>query len=218
LQQPKQTASGWFFIIWRKVMAALAIDYQPLTTIKLYGALRQFGRSFRLSVRSPAEAVKALCVQIPGFERFLSSAKSRGIEFAVFRGKTNIGEDELGFSGDGDIRIAPIITGSKKGGVFQTIIGAVLIVVGVLLTPVFPMFGPLLVNAGIAMVIGGVIQMLSPQAGGLKTSAAPENTPGYAFGSAKNTTASGNPVPLCYGERRWGGAIISAAIYAEDQM
>ena len=71
---------------------------------------------------------------------------------------------------------------------------------------------------GIALVAGGVIQMLSPQAKGLKTSAAPENTPSYAFGSAKNTTASGNPVPLCIGKRRWGGAIISAAIYAEDQM
>ena len=71
---------------------------------------------------------------------------------------------------------------------------------------------------GASLALGGVIQMLSPQAGGLKTSAAPENTPGYAFGSAKNTTASGNPVPLCYGKRRVGGAIISAAIYAEDQM
>ncbi len=39
----------------------------------------------------------------------------------------------------------------------------------------------------------------------------------YAFGSAKNTTASGNPVPICIGERRWGGAIISASIYAEDK-
>lgn len=39
-----------------------------------------------------------------------------------------------------------------------------------------------------------------------------------AFGSAKNTTASGNPVPICIGRRRWGGAIISASIYAEDQM
>lgn len=67
-------------------------------------------------------------------------------------------------------------------------------------------------------MIGGVIQMLSPQANGLKTSAAPENQPGYAFGSARNTTASGNPVPLCYGERRWGGAIISAAIYSEDKV
>lgn len=70
----------------------------------------------------------------------------------------------------------------------------------------------------VSLAVGGVIQMLSPQAKRLKTSAAPENTPGYAFGSAKNTTASGNPVPLCLGRRRWGGAVISAAIYAEDQM
>ena len=193
-------------------MAAQTIEYQPFTNVLLYGRLRQFGRSFRLSVRSPAEAIKALCVQIPGFERFISNAKSQGMEFAVFRGNNSLGENELGFSGSGDIRIAPIVTGSKRGGLIQTIIGAVLIAVSFI--PGFQV----LAAPGIALVAGGVIQMLSPQAGGLKTSAAPENTPGYAFGSAKNTTASGNPVPLCIGERRWGGAIISAAIYAEDQM
>lgn len=195
-------------------MAALAIEYQPLTTILLFGQLRQFGRSFKLSVRTPAEAIKALCVQLPGFERFLSNAKSRGIEFAVFRGKKNIGQGELGYGGEGEIRIAPVITGSKRGGILQTIVGVVLLAISY----VFPVTAPYLAPAGIGLVAGGVIQMLSPQAGGLKTSAAPENTPGYAFGSAKNTTASGNPVPLCIGERRWGGAIISAAIYAEDQM
>lgn len=193
-------------------MAALTIEYQPLTTVLLYGQLRQFGRSFRLSVRSPAEAIKALCVQLPGFERFISNAKSRGVEFAVFRGKSALGEKEVGFSGSGDIRIAPIITGSKRAGLIQTIIGAVLIAVSFI--PGFQV----LAAPGIALAAGGVIQMLSPQATGLKTSAAPENTPGYAFGSAKNTTASGNPVSLCAGRRRWGGAIISAAIYAEDQM
>ncbi|MBN0975975.1 bacteriophage lambda tail assembly protein I [Pseudomonas sp. DD1] len=200
-------------------MAALAIEYQPMTTILLYGQLRQFGRSFRLSVRSPAEAIKALCVQIPGFERFLSNAKSRGIEFAVFRGSKNLEEKELGYSGSGDIRIAPVICGSKRAGLLQTIIGVVIVALA--------WWNPLGWSAATAlavgmgggsMAIGGAIQMLSPQAGGLKTSAAPENTPGYAFGSAKNTTASGNPVPLCYGKRRVGGAIISAAIYAEDQM
>lgn len=193
-------------------MAALTIEYQPLTTVLLYGQLRQFGKSFRLSVRSPAEAIKALCVQLPGFERFISNAKSRGVEFAVFRGKNALGEKEVGFSGSGDIRIAPIITGSKRAGLIQTIIGAVLIAVSFI--PGFQV----LAAPGIALAAGGVIQMLSPQATGLKTSAAPENTPGYAFGSAKNTTASGNPVSLCAGRRRWGGAIISAAIYAEDQM
>ncbi|MCV6436069.1 hypothetical protein OFL46_36630, partial [Pseudomonas aeruginosa] len=52
----------------------------------------------------------------------------------------------------------------------------------------------------------------------LSQSAAPENLPSYAFGSARNTTASGNPVPICYGKRRWGGAIISASIYSEDKI
>lgn len=197
-------------------MQTSAINYQTMTTIRLHGRLRQFGKSFRLAVKSPAEAIKALCVQIPGFERFLSNAKSRGLEFAVFRDKRNISEKELAYHGAGDIRIAPVVVGSKRGGILQTIVGAILIVVGVVFasTP----FGTPLIGAGIGLVAGGVIQMLSPQASGLKTSAAPENTPGYAFGSAKNTTASGNPVPLCYGKRRVGGAIISAAIYAEDQM
>lgn len=197
-------------------MAELAINYQPLTTILLYGQLRQFGRTFRISVRTPVEAVRALCVQVPGFERFLSNAKSRGIEFAVFREKTNLREKELGFAGDGDIRIAPVITGSKRGGVLQTVIGAVLIAVS-FFTFWAPPVSAGLFASGVGMVASGVIQMLSPQASGLKTSAAPENTPGYAFGSAKNTTASGNPVPLCYGKRRVGGAIISAAVYAEDK-
>lgn len=202
-------------------MAALAINYQPMTTILLYGQLRQFGRSFRLSVRSPAEAIKALCVQIPGFERFISNAKSRGMEFAVFRGSKNLEEKELGFGGDGDIRIAPVVTGSKRAGMLQTIVGVAMIVASFFVpgsTPAALATSSALLSGGVAMTAGGVIQMLSPQAKGLKTSAAPENTPGYAFGSAKNTTASGNPVPLCIGKRRVGGAIISAAIYAEDQM
>lgn len=193
-------------------MSASVIDYSPMETVRLGGPLRKFGKEFTLSVRSPAEAIKALCIQIPGLERYISSAKSRGLEFAVFRGKRNIGEAELGYQGRGVIRIVPVITGSKRAGILQTIVGAILIAVSFI--PGFQALMPV----GIALVAGGVIQMLSPQAGGLKTSAAPENTPGYAFGSAKNTTASGNPVSLCYGRRRWGGAIISAAIYAEDQM
>ncbi|MCK3863704.1 MULTISPECIES: tail assembly protein [unclassified Pseudomonas] len=200
-------------------MAASVIEYTPVINFKLRGALRQFGKSYPLAVRTPAEAVKALCVQIPGFERYISNAKSRGLEFAVFREKRNIGEKELNYNGTGDITIAPVITGSKRAGSLQTIVGGILIAAAYVLsfTP-FAAASPFLYSAGAAMSIGGIIQMLSPQAGGLKTSAAPENVPGYAFGSAKNTTASGNPVPLCIGHRRWGGAIISAAIYAEDKV
>jgi len=200
-------------------MAAITYNEPRMTTIKLHGQLRQFGKSYDLLVRTPAEAVKALCVQIPGFERFISNAKSRGLVFAVFRGKKNIGEGELNYQGQGDIIISPVICGSKRAGSLQTIIGAVLIVAGAVLSAFGGgAVGVPMMKMGAVLAVGGVVQMLSPQAGGLSTSAAPENTPGYAFGSAKNTTASGNPVPLCYGKRRVGGAIISAAIYAEDAV
>ncbi|HFI2197461.1 TPA: tail assembly protein [Pseudomonas aeruginosa] len=188
-----------------------AAHHTPMTTIKLYGALRQFGREYRMLVGSTAEAIKALCVQIPGLERFLANAHLRGMEFAVFRGKRNISQDELQFGGAEEIRIAPVMRGRKRGGLVQTIVGAVLVVAGAMTGNAF------LIQAGAGLAIGGVIQMLSPQAQGLKQSAAPENQPSYAFGSARNTTASGNPVPICYGKRRWGGAIISASIYAEDK-
>ncbi|MFU5928082.1 tail assembly protein [Pseudomonas aeruginosa] len=189
-----------------------AAHHTPMTTIKLYGALRQFGREYRMLVGSTAEAIKALCVQIPGLERFLANAHLRGMEFAVFRGKRNISEDELQFGGAEEIRIAPVMRGRKRGGLVQTIVGAVLVVAGAMTGNAF------LIQAGAGLAIGGVIQMLSPQAQGLKQSAAPENQPSYAFGSARNTTASGNPVPICYGKRRWGGAIISASIYSEDKI
>ncbi|MGT3282611.1 tail assembly protein, partial [Yersinia enterocolitica] len=44
-----------------------------------------------------------------------------------------------------------------------------------------------------------------------------ENTASYAFGGPVNTVAQGNPVAIGYGERRIGGAIISAGVYAEDK-
>ncbi|EEP91823.1 Bacteriophage lambda tail assembly I [Yersinia kristensenii ATCC 33638] len=73
-------------------------------------------------------------------------------------------------------------------------------------------------KVGAAMMLGGVVQMLSPQQGGLASRQSAENTPSYAFGGPVNTVAQGNPIPIGYGERIIGGAIISAGIYTEDQM
>lgn len=200
-------------------MAALAIEYTPRTKITLCGSLgKQFGKehTFLLDNGDTREAMRAIDVNHPGFFRELASAKAKGIEFAVYRNGKNVGENEFKLGSCREIKIVPVIRGSKRAGVLQTVIGVVLIVVASFMTA--GAAATAVMGAGIANTAGGVIQMLSPQAGGLKTSAAPENTPSYAFGSAKNTTASGNPVPLCYGRRRWGGAIISAAIYAEDQV
>lgn len=103
-----------------------------LRTIRLYGKLgARFGRRFRLAVNSPAEAVHALCTMLPGFQQYLMGAKAKGMEFAVFNGRQNLSRDQLHDPpGQDDIRIAPVLVGSKRGGVLQTIIGIVLIVVG----------------------------------------------------------------------------------------
>lgn len=201
---------------------AMTNSYGYKTRILLSGsAAKLFGREhiYELSTGDVREAVKAIDVNKPGFAKYLATAKQRGLEFAIFRNRKNVGEEEFELGGAREIRIVPVIGGSKRGGSLQTIVGAVLIVAGAVITAFGGgALGVPMMKMGAVVAVGGVIQMLSPQAGGLKTSAAPENIPGYAFGSARNTTASGNPVPLCIGERRWGGAIISAGIYAEDKV
>ncbi|EPA9747804.1 tail assembly protein [Cronobacter malonaticus] len=195
-----------------------------LKTVRLYGALgARFGRVHRLVVASPAEACRALSVILPGFEQYMQTAHLRGLRFAVFRGEKNIGQDELKHnSGEEDIRIAPVIAGSKRGGVLQTILGAVLVVGALALGPVGigTIAGSTAMSIGLmggSMMIGGVVQMLSPQPGGLASRQDPDNAPSYAFGGPVNTTAMGNPVGLLYGEREIGGAIVSAGIYTNDQ-
>lgn len=196
-----------------------------IRTVRLYGVLgARFGRSFQLAVSSPAEAVHALCVQIPGLERFLMESKDRGMAFAVFIGRRNLREDQLDDPpGNDDIRIAPILIGSKSGGVFQAILGVALIAVAAIATGgvgaafVAPGVWGATAMVGLSLTIGGVAQMLAPQAKGLGTSERPENQPSYSFNGPVNTQAQGNPVPVAYGRVWAGGAIISAGIYAEDQ-
>lgn len=184
-----------------------------MTTIKLSGSLaRKFGRVHRRQIDSGQtwEVFKALKATLEGFADEIRRLDRLGMRFAIFRNGKNVGEEGFGLGGSREVRVVPVLQGSKRGGLIQTVLGVVLIAASFFGAPTAP--------AGIALLAGGVIQMLSPQAAGIKQSAAPENQPSYAFGSAKNTTASGNPVPICIGERRWGGAIISASIYAEDKV
>lgn len=197
-------------------MAAAVSFAAGMTVVKLSGSLaKKFGREHPKHIDSGTsrEVFKALNCTIDGFEKEIKRLTALGMRFAVFRNRKNVGEEGFDLGGTREIRIVPVVEGSKRGGVLQTVVGVVLLAISY----VFPVTAPYLTPAGIGLIAGGVIQMLSPQQGGLKQSASPENTPSYAFGSAKNTTASGNPVPICIGERRWGGAIISASIYAEDK-
>lgn len=189
------------------------MNSNEMTVIKLSGSLAvKFGREHRrlLDSGTTTEAFSAIKNTLQGFEQFIKEQAKLGMRYAIFRNGKNTSQDEFDLSGSREIRIVPVISGSKRGGILQTILGAVIIVAG------FWTSNTPLIAMGASMVAGGVVQMLSPQAKGLKGREASENAPSYAFGGAVNTTAAGNPVGIGYGKRRIGGAIISAGIYAED--
>lgn len=150
--------------------------------------------------------------QFPGFERHMTESASKGIRYAVFVGKQNIGDVDLDKPAGCDvIRIVPVIAGSKRAGLLQTIIGVVLIALS-------PFTNGATLAPGLALTAGGVIQMLSPQAKGLGTQDGPNNRPSYSFNGPVNSSVQGGPVPLLYGRMIVGSAVISAGIYSEDQM
>ena len=194
-----------------------------LKTIKLYGILaKKFGKEFHLAVDNTREAMRALCVQVQGFEHFMLHAHEQGLEFAVFQDDQNISETELDMNTSAKvIKVVPKVKGA--GGAFQTIFGAVLVVVGVVVgavagwTGVGGAVGAALIGAGVGMMVGGIAMMLMP-----KIESQDQNQDGNkankGFGGAVTTVAQGNPVPVLYGQREVGGFIASAGQYPEDLM
>ena len=193
-----------------------------LKTIKLYGVLaKRFGKEFRLDVENTREAMRALSVQVQGFEHFMLHAHEQGLEFAVFQDDQNISETELDMSTSAKvIKVVPKVKGAGGNGVLQTIIGAVLVVVGVVLlyVPGGQAFAPSVIGAGIGMMVGGIAQMLMPKIDNNQDENQDGNKANKGFGSAVTTVAQGNPVPVLYGQREVGGFIASAGQYPEDLM
>lgn len=191
--------------------------------IKLSGSLgRRFGVFHRLAIDSFPESIRALSSQVSGFREFMNSQVGQQMKFAIFVDGQNVGAHETEKMRCGrDVRIIPIPTVSKNGALMQIVIGAVIMVAafftGGAALAAMGAFASAAFMAGGAMVLGGVVQMMSPQKGGMDmTPKSASNKPSYAFGGAVNTTAAGYPVTLPYGERTNGGSIWSAGTYAED--
>lgn len=192
--------------------------------IKLSGSLgKRFGVFHEFAIDSYPEAIRALSSQVEGFKDYMQSFVGSRMQYAVFVDGVNIGmHDESAFACAKEIRIIPIPTGSKSGGLLQIVVGAVIMVAAFYTGGAsFALMGTFATSAfmmGGAMVLGGVMQMLSPQQGGSKLEIqSSKNKPSYAFGGSVNTTAAGYPIPLPYGKRTVGGAVLSAASFAEDK-
>lgn len=197
-------------------------QYQ-LRTIRFYGRLGQkYGRVHRMCVRNAAEVIRAFAAQFPDFDAYLTQSRDRNVGYAVFYGKENLAKEQLHDpAGNEDIRIAPMIMGAKNGGITRIIEGIVIIVVSMFLDywtggTFSELTGGSTYEMGLAMIIGGVIQLLTPTPKGRSAKDRPENMPNYSFNGPINTQAQGNPFQVLYGELIIGSAVASAGILAVD--
>lgn len=200
-----------------------------LRTIKLSGFLgKKFGRAHRLAVDSPAEAIRALSVNINGFREFLENSHKNGVAYRFLVGKEALERSELKeslhmtHSMKTTFELVPVINGAKSS-LGQILFGAVLMAFAWWVMPAmgFAAVGTVgaasnvVFSIGLSLTLGGVAQLLSPKIKADNKEAV-ENKPSYIFNGAVNTVAQGNPVPILCGRMRVGSQVVSAGITSND--
>lgn len=184
-----------------------------MVNVRFYGSLKQFGSEFRLDCKTPAEVVQALTSQIPKLRQFIQ----QGL-FTVRVGREYLDNRYLEqglnqhLKEDAMVHFTPVLKGSKKAGLFQTIVGAVMVVVGTFTSWAG---GAALVAGGIGLMAGGVAQMLTKMPS-MSTGKDVEKKQSTSFSNLSNMTAQGRQMPLLYGRIRAGSLVISQGVETMD--
>lgn len=185
-----------------------------MITVMLYGALAQkFGRRHRFDIRTPAEAVRALSANLPGFRQHLLEHSEPG--YRVLVGKKARDADALGLPADDVVRIVPVVAGAGKGA-GQVIAGIILVVIAIWNPMGWGALATTMIRSvGMSMAMSGISTMLAknPAVSGPPERA--DNKPSYTFDGAVNTSAQGNGVIVSYGLIEVGSQVISAGLTAD---
>ncbi|MCP3971682.1 MAG: tail assembly protein [Rhodobacteraceae bacterium] len=192
-----------------------------MVTVHLHGSLgKAFGGKLRMAVHSPAEAVRAMVSQLDGFGDHVERRL-----YQVYRGPVGRGRDndpqELHIQlagGERDIHFVPRARGSKERGVGKILLGGLLIAASFVIPGSWAILGQgiagLAGNIGVAMVLGGVSQMLAP---GTPDRSDEEQPKSDLFGGALNVTTPNAAIPVIAGTCEVGSVVVSAAIHIEDR-
>jgi predicted phage tail protein len=164
-----------------------------MKVVKVYGALRKkLGQCrFQFDAETPAQALKALCVNFPGLEKWLIDSEKEGVSYRVTIGKEKLNDQNAGlivfpWSEKEVFSITPVLTGAGQGA-GQIFAGIGLVALAILAAPIgggflglgAGAFGSTAAGAvsgftlgaaassvigtiGASLVIGGIAQSLSP--------------------------------------------------------
>ena len=201
-----------------------------MKVVKVYGALRKrLGQCrFEFDVATPAQAIKALCVNFSGLEKWLIDSEKDGVGYRVTVGKERITDDlsplVMPWSEKEVFSITPVIAGAGRG-VGQILLGAALI--GLAAASGAGFFGAAFAknvglfaaatNVGIFTTLQGVAQLISPQPepSSLDESVQLES---FTFSNVVNTSKQGLPVPIAYGRVFAGSAVLSSSLDVDQKQ
>ena len=208
-----------------------------MKVVKVYGALRKrLGQCrFEFDVATPAQAIKALCVNFPGLDKWLVDSEKDGVGYRVAVSKEKVTEENVApllmpFSEREVFSITPVVAGAGRG-VGSILLGAALIAVslavpgaGVAGTSFLASaggaatFGAGLAAAagslGVALVLSGVAQVISPQPqlSDLDAGRDAAKLESFSISNVVNTSRQGLPVPIAYGRVFVGSAVLSSGL------
>ena len=209
-----------------------------MKVVKVYGALRKkLGQCrFEFEAATPAQAIKALCINFPGLEKWLIDSEKDGVGYRVTIGKERITDDATPLLmpwGEKEVfSITPVIAGAGRGGgifaglgliALAVVTGGSSIAFGLggfgLATGATATFATSFAIAagtlGLGLTFMGIAQAISPQpeVPDFDESAQLES---FSFSNVVNTSRQGLPVPIAYGRVFVGSAIISSGTDVDE--
>ena len=206
-----------------------------MKVVKVYGLLRErLGQSrFEFDVTTPAQAIKALCVNFPGLDRWLIDSERDGVGYRVAVGSEEVSEGDISplmmpFSDREVFSITPVVAGAGRG-IGSILVGAALIAVslavpgaGVAGTSFLASAGSAATfgagvaaaagSLGVALVLGGIAQAISPQPDLDSTLDESVQLESFTFSNVVNTSRQGMPVPIAYGRLFVGSGVLSSGL------
>ena len=200
-----------------------------LRKVKLYGKLAEFigHKEFEVEVNTVGKAISFLIHNFPELESYMSPKY-----YQVKVGDSDIDKEEIHYPiGKEDIHFVPVIQGA--GGAGKVLAGALLIGLAVATGGTSLMFGAggfsavagtsigfsvVAGNLGLALVLGGVSQMLTPTPEPQQFNSEADPQLSFSFSGIQNTSRAGTPIPIVYGEIFTGSIVISAAIDTNEVL
>lgn len=186
-----------------------------LTKVRLDGVMgKEFGREWEFDVSSPAEALRMIEANKPGLKKWIIENRDTYNAYRVVCTYADGREEALNDDTYAlqrqvtSIRFTPTVSGS--GGAVKAIVGIIIVAVNF----ITGFNNPYVYQFGAALILGGVIEMLSPRPKTQNQSG--DSASSFYFDGPVNTEMQGSPVPLVYGRVITGSHVISAAVSIDE--